>query len=325
MGYLKSFTYTQLITTAKNFTSFCVAKLKIREKDISGSWLGTVINLVNGLSERLNDEKTKIEYLRKYNQNLEVSWALLKLNELRFIYENLIVKKLIDTKILGHKIKKIFLEPFPPTKESEKTNEPRNIFYELLLLGELLRSGINARVPSSGHPDIEVITPNRRIAIECKRIFKSETLLENFNDAKLQMERYSLPNQKYSYGIIAINVERVFNIFDDKESKLLLGKDRYEAEKKALDELEKLFTLNKQRLTSTRSTRIPALFLSMGTPIILENQKPHRAWGHFLLIAELADPSQISLYHQVEADFNRLQNPTLGVAHSSYPLQEVRT
>lgn len=301
---MKTFTYLELTSTALDFICFCKDELKI--KDLSGSWVIEAIRLVDGLSKTLNNEETKTLYLKLNNQNLETLWSLTQLMELEFIYDKLIKPRIIDANALKPRVKKIIMAPLLPINEDKNTNEPRNILFELILLGEFLTHGFNAKIQRdvSSHPDIEVTVNNRSYSIECKRIFKLKTFVRNFNHAKAQLENYVLNKQKDNYGIIAINVARVFNRGD----KLLAAQGEMNANNKALDELEFLFKQFENQLHNKYNLKIPALFLHLSTPVVLDKQKPFLAWGHYLAPCELSNSSQISLFHLIRSDFSRLSS-----------------
>lgn len=302
---MKTTSYEALTLTTQQFLAFAKKDLNFK-RDLNNSWIEKALEYVKGLSKTLNDDSAQSYYLSLNNQNSECLWSLIQLQELKFVYDNLIQTKRIDIKNLKPKLKKIIKAPFLPCDETEDKNEPKNILFELILLGELLNRGFDAKIqPSvSDHPDIEVIVNKNIYAIECKRIFKAKTFIRNFNRAKIQLQKYSLNQQKFNYGIIAINVVRVFN----KGDKLLLAQNEQEANGKAFNELRRLFNQFENKLHKNYDSKIPALFLYLSTPMVLENQRPFLTRGHYLLLCELSDRSQISLFHLVKSDFARL-NP----------------
>ncbi len=301
---MKTATYKDLLQTISRFVNFVKNELNL-EDDLKNSWIEKAINYVDGLTKTLMDKDAKSTYLSLNNQNLECLWSLIQLQELKFIYENLIEPGLINEEALKSRIKKIIKAPLLPVDEDETgKNEPRNFLFELLLLGELLAHGLDAKIKQSvsDHPDIEVKKDKRYYAIECKRIFKTKAFLRNFKDAKSQLENFSLNKKNYFCGIIALNVTRAFNEGD----KLFIAQDEKEAENKAFGELEPLFNKFKEQLYKNYNSRIPALFLHLSTPVVLKTQQPPLAWGHYLIVCELARLNQISLFNHIKSDFSSL-------------------
>jgi len=303
---MKIIPYQKLIQTAIEFKCFTKRNLNI---DSSNSWIEKSIGYVRELSNTLANNETKTKYLKINNQNSECLWALMQLMDLAIVYSALVkLKKLnkLNEKLLKSKVKKIIKDPFLPTKETKETNEPRNILFELILLGKLLNYNFDATVPSeTNHPDIKVSINENIYAIACKRIFSLKTFVKNFYRAKHQLEKYSLNRREYNFGVIAINVTRVFNPGD----KLLIDQNEEEAKNNAFNELERLFNQFKDKLTKNSNKKIPALFLFLSTPVvILKNQRPFLAGGTFLTICELPNPK--SLFRTtIKSDFGNLLGP----------------
>jgi len=301
---MKTISYQNLIQTAVEFKCFVKSTLKLYINP-STSWIEKAIRYTQGLSNTLSNDEIRIKYLKINNQNSECLWALIQLMDLAFIYNNLIKSNKLDKKVLKSKIKKIIEAPFLPIKEVKEKNEPRNILFELILTGELLSRNFNATIPNSntGHPDIEVVVNKNIYAIECKRIFNPKAFIRNFYRAKVQLEKYSLNKHKYSFGIIAINITRIFNPGD----KLLIAQNEKEATNNALNEVEFLFNQFKNKLGKNSNIKIPALILFLSIPVILK-QKPFLAGGAFLTICELPNQTPISLFNIIKSDFKKLES-----------------
>lgn len=297
--------YTELTDKAKKFLNSCENNLQINQRELENCWINRAIKLIKGLSQTLGDNDAKEKYLSKYNQNSECLLSLIYLHELSFIYDKIVKPQVISVKYLAPRIKKIIKAPLLASQENSNTSEGRNYLFELLFLAELLDRNFKANLGEfNGNPDIKVDVNSHTYSVECKRIFSEKSFISNFIKAKGQLNK-SLNNKKYNFGIPVIDVSRVF-VIKEKGNFLLKSGVEQEANEKALDTLEKFFNKFKTQLNRDYNPKIPALILHLSTPVILENQKLFLNWGHYLIICELPNLSQVSLFHILRSDFAKL-------------------
>lgn len=297
--------YPELIKKAEKLLELSEKRFRISRQELEKSWIKMAIRLVSGLFEKLENEDEKQRYLSENNQNAECLLSLIYLSELSFIYEKVIEAENAQEERLAPRVKNIIGAPLLASQENAErnTNRGRNILFELLFLAELLNHNFKAELGEySGNPDIKVNTNSRTYAVECKRIFSKNRFVNNFKDAQRQLVEILGDGHEYDLGIPVIDVSRVF-LVKERENFLLNG-TKEELNKRALDTLEKFFHKFKLR---SYSPKIPALILYLSTPVVvLENQRPLPAWGHYLTICELPNPPQISLFHIIKSDFAKL-------------------
>lgn len=177
------------------------------------------------------------------------------------------ILKVLDTideeslEIFISKLRTVFKGPLLMIDEDENSNMGRNTLFELDLFSRLIKNGYKARLHHD-HPDISFQVEEREYVIECKRIYKPETLVKNARVAVSQLTTYSLEEPKpegiYArYGIVAISLSRYIHtgdkLFEAKSEEAAAGRIRYE--------LEKIFNENKEELLRKFPVNIPALFL----------------------------------------------------------------
>lgn len=71
--------------------------------------------------------------------------------------------------------------------ESEKSNRGRNTMFEIAIAGRLARAGLHPTL--GGEPDVYTDFNDRRIFIQCKRVFSETAMSNRLRDAAKQLRR----------------------------------------------------------------------------------------------------------------------------------------
>ena len=109
------------------------------------------------------------------------------------------------------KLKECLGGPFMPNDENPKSNQARNIQFELFLASTLWRAGFQ---PVLGlHPDLKCRVGNKWLFIECKRLFSSSprALRDNIGKAATQLQENRRNASPGTRGLIAISLSRILN------------------------------------------------------------------------------------------------------------------
>src|SRR5207302_661325 len=89
--------------------------------------------------------------------------------------------------------------------ESENSNRGRNTMFEIAIAGRLARAGL--RPTLGGEPDVYTDFNDRRIFIQCKRVFSETAMSKRLLDAAEQLRRDLTKSCcPRDCGIIAISV-----------------------------------------------------------------------------------------------------------------------
>lgn len=208
-------------------------------------------------------DKVKSEqFIKTYNKNAELDYALSEMLELKYILDN-IDKCKQDDDVLAMKIKVLSSGSLSPVSESVTNNESRNVQFELSLLCDFLNVGLEAYLQEP-NPDILLIVDGRHYVIECKRLSSAKKLNVNVKDAMKQVKK-TLSNKEQSYiGVVAISVNRLIN---DPEY-LLASYSPQTAYAYISEQLEQLIYRHKEiwkKKSRLPGKRLPAMILHYST------------------------------------------------------------
>lgn len=159
------------------------------------------------------------------------------------------------------KLKLTFKSPLLMTDEDSDNNLARNTLFELKLFSRLYKNGYSAKLHYD-HPDISFQVQEREYAIECKRIYKPDTLVKNTHRALKQLVDYSLSKLKPEgiqarYGIVAISLSRYIHSGD----KLFDAVSQDKARERINYEMKKIFDEHREELLKPFPVNVPALIL----------------------------------------------------------------
>lgn len=286
--------YRKLIKAIEENLALLESQFEVNVPD--PSWVNEAIDITKDLIKRVDSKKSLDNsqlqdefYMDKCFSSVS---QLYELNSILY-YINLLDRGGLH--ILLRKLKVVFMAPLLMSNENENTNEGRNTLFELRLFIRLNKNGYNAKL-SSDHPDIIVIVNGREYAIECKRIFKPETLVINVNAAINQLLKYSLRRENRT-GIVAISITRFFHSGD----KFLEAETEEAAKARINHEMKILLESHKQELFTLFPFEIPALILDFSDRGSIK--KPYTF--NFLDIVETAN-GRLSKFGQVMTDFTNL-------------------
>jgi hypothetical protein len=104
---------------------------------------------------------------------------------------------------------KIVLDgPELPSEEDTKSNQARNIQFELLTARDIAIAGIQPRL---AEPDIRIEVLGRPFHIACKRVFSEAKLRTRLREAGEQLHRSLRDEPATARGIVAMSLSRLLN------------------------------------------------------------------------------------------------------------------
>lgn len=161
------------------------------------------------------------------------------------------------------KIKLVFQAPLLMINEDLNTSLGRNTLFELSLFSKFISKGLNARLHRDHHPDISVLVDKRLYVIECKRLYKPETLLKNTKLAIKQLKKYSLVSSRPEDGIIINGIVAIsLNRYIHKGNKYFEAKSESSAEERIYFEMQRIFDENKDELVKMFPINIPVILFN---------------------------------------------------------------
>ncbi|MBU3978252.1 hypothetical protein KKF69_05080 [Patescibacteria group bacterium] len=260
------------------------------------SWVGEAIKITEDLIIRIDiDKKLDKSQLQDKSYIDKCYSSQSQLQELNFILAGIILINKQDIRLFLKKLKIVLNAPLLMSNETSNSNEGRNTLFELKLFLRLKNANYDVSL-CANHPDILLIVDRREYAIECKRIYKPETLISNAKIAIEQLQRYSL-SQENRFGIVAISITRYFHSGD----KYLAAKSEDAVRARINYEMTTLLEHNKKTLLGLFPAKIPVLILEFSDRG--EIQKPYSF--NFLDIIETAD-GRWSNFDQAKKDLYKL-------------------
>lgn len=251
--------YEKLLKNLTEQTEYLEKKHKV--KIPRDSWYWEAISILKQLIEAIKKD-TKVE---NKNDDPEfwnrVFTSLSLLLEMSGILEVIASLKEENLNIFLSKLQLTFKGPLLMNDENSDNNLGRNTMFELKLFSRLYKNSLPAKLHND-HPDISFQTDVREYVIECKRIYKPETLVKNTHRALKQITDYSLnkpkPEGVYArYGIVAVSLSRYIHSGD----KLFDAKSQEKAKERINYEMKKIFDEHKEELLRPFPVNVPALLL----------------------------------------------------------------
>ena len=96
------------------------------------------------------------------------------------------------------------------SNETETSNRPRNLAFELNLASYLVERGIDVQFKEN--PDLHCRVDEIEVLIQCKRPFRASTLLNNLKEAGDQLTRdLNFVKDNHARGIAALSCSRILN------------------------------------------------------------------------------------------------------------------
>lgn len=251
--------YEKLLNNLSEQKEYLEEKHKIKIPE--DSWYWEAMTLLKELIEVIEENKK----LENTNNDPEfwnrVFTSLSLLLEMSGILE--VVSHLGDEnlKIFLSKVQLTLKAPLLMNDEDSDNNLSRNTMFELKLFSRLYKNNLSARLHND-HPDISFQADVREYVIECKRIYKPETLVKNAHRALKQLTDYSLREPKPAgiyarYGIVAVSLSRYIHNGD----KLFDANSQEKAKERINYEMKRIFDEHKEELLKPFPVNIPALLL----------------------------------------------------------------
>ena len=232
-------------------------RIKISED----SWYWEAITILKELIEVIKENKQ----FENTNDDPEfwnrVFTSLSLLLEMSGILEVVALLKDENLKIFLSKLQLTFKGPLLMNYENSDNNFGRNTMFELKLFSRLFKNNLPVKLHYD-HPDVSFQVDVREYMIECKRIYKPETLVKNTHRALKQITDYSLkmpkPEGVYArYGIVAVSLSRYIHSGD----KLFDAKSQEKAKERINYEMKRIFDEHKEELLRPFPVSVPALLL----------------------------------------------------------------
>lgn len=292
--------YEEVIKQTNQGLSYLKSQFKLVPSE--SSWVFEAIKTVEKLITARDNEIDQNEYFQQeeYLYDRTVT-SLSELTNINSILKPIDKVDKNSLRVFLNKLKKVFNAPMLMKDENYNSSEGRNTMFELRLFTKLVALNFDANLPTEQHPDILVNVGGNTYFIECKRIFKKETLIENAQDAINQLMEYSLKN-KSGYGIVALSVTRYFHAGDKR-----LEATTEETMKRRIEvEMDKLIKENREDLFSRFSFKIPALFLDFSDRAVAD-----KAYCVNLMDVIETASGRASLFYKVQKDFSRLTSQGL--------------
>jgi len=298
--------YEELLRLLENKLNNLKSSYKLLLPD--NSWVTEAIDNVKNLIIAKQNKIPEKEYFNR--EELLYQKTVTSLSELHDLNRIISFLEKVDKenlKVYLKKLKIVFNAPLLLMNENSNSNEPRNIMFELRFFSRFKEKEYATKL-CLDHPDILVNTNNNEYAVECKRIFQPETLIDNTKDAINQLLKYSL-NEQRRYGVVALSITRFFH----SGNKRFEAKSENAARLRLNYEMRKLVEDNKDELLKPFTLKIPLLILEYSDCAVID--KPYNITLHDFIETANGRPS---LFYKVLKDFNKF-NENLSVTYYNSP------
>lgn len=151
--------------------------------------------------------------------------------------------------------------------EDDKSNEGRNVMFELWVAGRVAFAGLEPRL--GGEPDISFEFENRRMLVQCKRVLSEPAVAKRIGEAAKQLDRdLALSADPKDCGVIAISISRLFNPGD----KMLTVATETDLQSALSSEIDKVIERHAQVFRGVKNPKTAGIFLQMATPAFVEER-----------------------------------------------------
>ena len=253
--------YQDILESREDYKAL-VKRLGIEDSISPHNRIYQAFDLIERFIPVYQDKIKSEQFIKTYNTNAELDYALSEMLELKYILDNLDKYKQ-DDEVLAKKIKVLSSGSLSPVNESVTNNESRNVQFELSLLCDFLNVVMEAYLQEP-NPDILLIVDERHYVIECKRLSSAKKLNANVKDAMKQVKKTLSSKQPSYIGVVAISVNRLIN---DPEY-LLASYSPQTAYTYISEQLEQLVHRHKEiwkKKSRLPGKRLPAVILHYST------------------------------------------------------------
>ncbi len=194
-----------------------------------------------------------------------------------------------------HVLKAALDGPVDLRLEGPNNNRARNIMFEIAIAGRFARSGLN---PVLGRePDILVELHNRRIFVQCKRVFSERGLSSCLSEAGDQLKRdLRLACNPRDCGLIALSISRIFQQGD----KVLVAANEPTLRHKLRDEVDAVRTNLANHYRRVKEPKIAGLIYHLATPAVLQDSGLYTA-AHSVAVDPMPRKSDAALLRDIAA------------------------
>ena len=167
--------------------------------------------------------------------------------------------------IPGHVLETALNGPADLLAENEKSNDGRNAMFEISVAGRMARAGLR---PTLGEePDVHAEFNDRKIFVQCKRVFSAAGISKQLVKAAKQLKRDLTKScSPRDCGIIAISVSRAFN----KGDKLLVAHDENALQEMLHAEIYGVIRTGIKDYRDVEEPKIAGVLYHLSTPAFLE-------------------------------------------------------
>lgn len=173
-------------------------------------------------------------------------------------------KKNVD--IPQHLLKKALDGPADATKERPTSNAGRNAMFELVMAAVIANQDL-APILGQENPDIEFKFKDRRVLLECKRVFSANSLKDNISTAIDQLDKCVNVSAK-DIGIVSVSVSRLAY----QGNRYLVTSSSSEGNAYLANELHHLITDFDSRLKSLSTPSVAGIIFNVSCPLYVQNR-----------------------------------------------------
>ncbi len=278
---------------AETFAALDKAINEYHLKNYKDGWIEKAMEWLNKIISCQGNEAAMNELLSNSESNWQASVSVVQLREFLYVLKSLSSLGNVDHGLLRKKLNEVISMPFLVIDEDFNSSRGRNTLFELRLACKFANAGYWVNL-SEDHPDVLVKCNGREYAIECKRVFSSNSFLSNISVAYNQLLDNSLTIENgKKLGIIAISITRIFN----EGGNLKLSLDNVEKASLAVDKrLDDFFKYQESRIVTAVSKghlyyKVKAILLDYSD--VAELDKPY--WIHKQVLYKLPGRSGAKL------------------------------
>lgn len=151
--------------------------------------------------------------------------------------------------------------------EDDKSNQGRNIMFELSISGRVALAGLRPHL--GGEPDVVFEFEGRRIFVQCKRVLSENAVAKRIGEASKQLKRdLAASSDPRDCGLIAISLSRIVNRGDQ----MLAVATPDDLERALNGEVNRVIREHDRILRGVKDPKIAGAFFHIATPAFVERR-----------------------------------------------------
>ncbi len=254
-GYMNTTSYSDLLSDFDKHWNTTMRNYKLTLP--VNCWVIEALEITKRVNSLLLNQTELDKMLQEGSEAFRTAFSIIQLAEFLFTIKGLGLLGQESIAISTRKLKDILQMPLLVQDEDMNTNQGRNSLFELRLAVIFANAGYTT-VLAEQNPDFIVTSDEGyKYAVECKRIFKIESLVRNVKDARDQLVKHSLGTVARR-GIVALGVTRAINSGGHLK---LAVKTTQEASDGVYKQLGALYSNNQANINAELPYQIPALIL----------------------------------------------------------------